>query len=185
MYIPGKERFTEMTPQEFEEYSVNFLKGQATSLDNGVFEHDVIFKAHDGNYQIDGKIEFEYMGVSFLCLVECKRYKGPVKREHVVLLYEKMLSIGAQKGIFITTSYYQAGALKFAEQHGVALITITDEGVTYCRRGDGLPDVHIPVNGSMFVPVMTRAKTDSSYYDYYLYDKTNGTLRDFLIENLE
>lgn len=180
MFIPDKERYTEMTPTEFERYSLLFLQSQADKLENASFEHNVVIRAQDGSYQIDGKITFSYMGLSFLCLVECKRYKGPIEREKVAALYAKMQSIGAQKGIFVTTSYYQKGALQYAEQHGIALITITDEGVTYHRRGDNMPDLHIPVNGSMYVAVLTEAISENTFRNQYIYDQSSNAIRDFL-----
>lgn len=71
MFIPGKERYTEMTPKEFEKYSLGLLQGEAAKFEDGIFEHNVMMKAHDGVYQIDGKIKFTYLGLSFTCLVEC------------------------------------------------------------------------------------------------------------------
>ena len=180
MFIPGKERYTEMTPTEFERYALTFLQSQADKLENATFEHDVMIPAHDGTYQIDGKIQFTYMGLSFLCLVECKRYKGPIEREKVAALYAKMQSIGAQKGIFITTSFYQTGALLYAAEHGIALITITDDGVTFHRRGDEMPDLHFPVNGSMYVPVFTEAISEKSFADHFMYDQSSDAIKEFL-----
>lgn len=171
MFIPGKERYTNMSPEEFERFSLDFLKQEAEKLEDSKFEHNVMMEAHDGNYQIDGKITFSYLGLSFVCLVECKKYSGPIEREKVVSLYAKMQSLGAQKGILITTSYFQSGALRFAKEHGIALITITDEGVTYHQRDDSMLEIHKSINGSMFVPVLTEAISDTSYRNYYLYDK--------------
>lgn len=185
MFIPGQERYTDMSPQEFEKFSLNFLQEQAEKLENSSFEHNVMMESYDGNYQIDGKITFTYLGLSFLCLVECKRYNGPIKREKIAELYEKMHSLGAQKGIFITTSYYQKGALLYAEKHGIALITINDEGVTYHRRGYGIADIHKPINGTMFVPVLTNAISENKFTVSYLYDKTNKALQTFLQEDLQ
>ena len=182
MFIPGKERYTDISPEEFERISLSFLQSQADNLEDAQFEHNVTIDAYDGTYQIDGKIQFSYMGLSFLCLVECKRYKGPIEREKVATLYAKMQSIGAQKGIFITTSHFQKGAMLYAAQHGIALITITDEGVTYCRRGDNLPDLHFPVNGSMYVMVLTEAVSESSYKTHYIYEKSSDALKAFLYQ---
>lgn len=179
-FIPGKETYTDMSPEEFERVSLGFLKQQAGKLENSKFEHNVMMKAHDGNYQIDGKITFSYLGLSFVCLVECKKYSGPIEREKVASLYAKMQSLGAQKGILITTSYFQSGALLFAKEHGIALITITDEGMIYHQRGAGIQEIHRSINGSMFVPVLTEAITDTTYHVSYLHNKTCNGLVDFL-----
>ena len=180
MFIPGKERYTDITPQDFERESLRFLQNQADQFEESSFEHNVIMPAHDGSYQIDGVIKFTYLGVHFVCLVECKKYKGPIEREKVAALYAKMQSIGAQKGIFITTSYYQTGALLYAAEHGIALITITDDGVTFHRRGDEMPDLHFPVNGSMYVPVFTEAISEKSFADHFMYDQSSDAIKEFL-----
>lgn len=180
MLIVGKERYTDMTPTEFEHFSLNFLKEQTDMLEDGKFEHNVMMKTYDGTYQIDGKIEFSYKGLKFICLVECKRYRGPIKRENVAALYAKVQSIGAQKGIFITTSYFQRGALLYAKEHGIALITITDEGITYYLRSDNMQSIHKPCNGTMFVPVLSEAITEESHFLHYIYEKSNETVRDFM-----
>ncbi len=180
MYIPGQERYTDITPEEFEVFCLRFLQQEADKLLDSRFEHDVIMKTDDGDYQIDGKISFSYMGVDILCLVECKRFSGPVKREHVALLYSKIQSLGAHKGILMTTSYFQSGALQYAQKHGIALITITDEGMTYHCRDQNTPDRHVPVNGSMFVPILTEAISETSYRDYFLVEKENSHIKEFL-----
>ena len=181
MFIPGHERYTEMTPEEFEKHSLRLLQSEANKFENSCFEHNVMMKAHDGTYQIDGKITFSNMGLSFVCLVECKRYKGPVKREKIVELNSKIQSLGAQKGIFVTTSYYQSGALLFAKEHGIALITITDEGLTYHTRAKNSEDVRLPIrDGTHFVPVLTEAVSENSYKNSYLYDDTCSGLNDYL-----
>ena len=185
MFIPGKERYTEMTPEEFERFSLRFLQAQADKIDDAVFDHDVMIKSHDGTYQIDGTIRFSYLGLSFLCLVECKRYKGPIEREKVAALYAKMQSLGAQKGIIVATSYFQKGALLFAAQHGIALITITDEGVTYHRRSDDMPDIHLPVNGSMYVPVFTEAISENTFADHFMYNQSSNAIKEFLLMTQE
>ncbi len=181
MFIPGQERYTDMSPQEFEKFSLSLLKEEANKFANSHFEHNVKMCSCDGIYQIDGKITFSYMGLSFVCLVECKRYKGPIKREKIAELYAKMQSLGAQKGIFITTSYYQKGAYQFAKSHGIALLVITDEGITYHVRASDLDDFHMPTStGTMFVLVLSEAVSENSFRDSYIYDSTSSVLYDFL-----
>ena len=170
-----------MSPQEFEQFSLRLLQDCADTLENSTFEHDVMMSAHDGTYQIDGKITFSYMGLDFVCLVECKRYMGPIKREKVAELYAKMQSLGAQKGIFVTTSYYQTGAMLFAKEHGIALIIITDEGMTYETRSEDVQEIHLPINGSMFVSVMTEATSENCIRCHYLFGRNSDALVDYLL----
>lgn len=185
MFIPGQERYTVMSPQEFEKYCLTLLQKEAVRFGNGTFEHNVMLKAHDGAYQIDGKINFTYLGLSFTCLVECKRYKGPVKREQISVLHSKMQSLGAQKGIFITTSYYQIGAIQFAQEYGIALLTITDEGLTYQTRSSYVNESIYPVaDSSKYVSVLTEAISDTEYRNCYLYDESCDMLHEYLIREI-
>ncbi len=134
MFIPTKEYFCNMTPQEFEKYSLEILKEQTKGLENLKMQHNVIIKKNDGNYQIDGKIEFEVMGIKYVTLVECKHYKNPITREKVQVLYDKIRAIGANKGILISTSNFQIGAINYAKEHGIALIQLVESGLTYEMR---------------------------------------------------
>ncbi len=62
MFIPVKDAYLELTPEEFERYSLDLLFEQTRNLESLVFEHDKVIEAYDGNYQIDGYIEFTFMG---------------------------------------------------------------------------------------------------------------------------
>lgn len=147
MFIPTKENYTEMTPTEFEQYAISVLSAhfENEGITGYSFEHNVIKKVYDGDYQIDGEIKFQAMGVDFDVLVECKHYKGPIKREQIQALNDKIRSTGAHKGIFITTSYFQSGALKYGKEHGIALISIIDGKMRYeARSKDGIMNPIIP-----------------------------------------
>ncbi|MCR6523058.1 restriction endonuclease [Lysinibacillus capsici] len=131
MFIPVKDAYLELTPEEFERYSLDLLFEQTRNLESLVFEHDKVIEAYDGNYQIDGYIEFTFMGVKYKTLVECKHYKSAITREKVQILHTKIQSIGAQKGILITTSNFQSGAIEYAKIHGIALIQLTEADIHY------------------------------------------------------
>ena len=49
---------------------------------------------------LDGFIEYIVMGVKMKAVVECKRHRNPIKREVVLVVHNKMISIGANKGIY-------------------------------------------------------------------------------------
>ena len=186
MFIPTKENYTEMTPTEFEQYAISVLKEQFQNkeIDNYSFTHNVQKDAHDGSYQIDGEIKLSTMGVDIVILVECKRYKGPVKREHIQALYGKICSVGAHKGVFITTSYFQSGALKYAKEHGIALISIIDGQLRYeARSEDWISNPVIPswVNHKPFCMAMQTQKSETSVSISYI-DDTDALYR-FIIEN--
>lgn len=126
----------EMNPMEFERYTADLIGQVVPAVDDlrVVFNEEI--ETHDGTYQIDATARFRFAGMDFLVLVECKRHSHPVKREVVVTLRDKVRSAGAQKGVVFATAPFQSGALRYAEQHGIALVHVTDAGPTYLMRSD-------------------------------------------------
>ena len=119
----------DLGPTEYEEYCEKVLKGygEKENLPNFEILHDVEIETHDGKYQIDLYATFTALGsTEFKIICECKRYKSRVKREVVATLYAKVQSIGAQKGVLISTSPFQKGAIQYAKEHGIALIQMTE-----------------------------------------------------------
>ena len=182
MFIPTAEHNTQMTPTEFEQYTIELLKNQFNNdgVEELSFKHNVIKNVHGGEYQIDGEIRFTIMGVEYLTLVECKHYKNPIKREQIQVLYSKICEIGAQKGIFVSTSNFQSGALKYANEHGIAAITIIDGKLTYHTRDmfNTSPKCY-PADVPKYVLAFQQTK-DKSVSVSYLSGKSN-VLCDFIV----
>lgn len=136
LFIPTREYHTDMSPTEFEEYSLSLLEQKLAN--DGFSDYTVTHNVHedtpDGTYQIDGEIRYSMAGTEMLVLVECKKYTHSVEREKVAVLYDKLRAIGAHKGIFISTSSFQSGALKYAAEHKIALITIVNGEMLYETR---------------------------------------------------
>lgn len=121
-----------LSPLDFEQLATEFLIESGTGLPLLEVQHNVKEDAHDGTYQIDVKATFDtFGGAKIIVLAECKRYKTPVKREKVELLYNRLQSIGAHKGIIFSTSGFQLGAIEFAIKHGIALIRLKEGKFTY------------------------------------------------------
>ena len=188
MFMPIQKHFYDMTPEEFEKYSLEILKEQTKGLENLEIQHNVIIKKNDGDYQIDGKIQFEVMGIRYSSLVECKHYQNAITREKVQLLYDKIRAIGAHKGILISTSNFQSGAIKFAKEHGIALIQIVEAGLTYATRAKAniiMNDAYRGLYnaGKPYIGVRQTANECSVCCNYLRNGDTN--LKDFLIEEKE
>ena len=58
-------------------------------------------------------------------------------REKVVILNDKLKSLGAQKGILLSTSGFQSGAIQYAKVHGIALIRVEDYHFEYLSHSNG------------------------------------------------
>ncbi|OMF10117.1 restriction endonuclease [Paenibacillus sp. FSL H7-0942] len=120
---------------DFEKYCFEVLKAYAETEELKDFSilHNQKVQTSDGEYQIDIMAEFMALSVSFKVIVECKRYTRPVEREKIVVLADKVRSLGAHKGILISTSGFQSGAVEYAQQHGIALIQIFDKVVMHIQ----------------------------------------------------
>ena len=122
---------SDISPEEFEIKCLELLRQTKDfkMLKDVTVEHNKLYKANDGIYQLDGYIEYMLLGVKIKIIVECKRYSSPVKRDTVVLLHSKLNSIGANKGILMSSSGFQSGAVEYAKEHGVALLQVVDKFV--------------------------------------------------------
>ena len=124
-----EKRICEMTATDFEKYSLEILKALADKegLTDFTITHDEKIAASDSTYQIDVYASYTALNCTFKVLAECKKYKKSVERKVVAELQAKLNSIGAQKGIVISTAGFQKGAVEYAKAHGIALIQIFDK----------------------------------------------------------
>ncbi|WP_345269858.1 restriction endonuclease [Nibrella viscosa] len=126
---------TKISPGDFEVLVKTFLIESGVGLKDLDVQHNVKESANDGTYQIDVKATFEaFAGSLITVIVECKHYNTPIKREKVEVLYSRVKSLGAHKGILCSTSGFQQGAVDFAKAHGIALIWVIEGKFTYETR---------------------------------------------------
>lgn len=130
---PYREFVASISPTEFEELCLEILKGyaEAEHLSDFSIQHNVSIPADDGTYQIDVYARFIAMGVELKVIAECKRYSSPVSREKVAVLADKVKSLGAHKGIMISTCGFQSGAYEYAKKHGIALLQVINRNVMH------------------------------------------------------
>lgn len=160
---------TEITPREFELLVKEYLDNLGKELKTFKTTHNINLKRNDGEYQIDVFAEFEYLGVDFKILVECKRHKSSIKREVVQLLYDKLRTTGAQKGIIFSTSGFQEGAHIFAEEHGIALIRVIEGRYTYYTKSSDSQQYNPPpwIDLSKFVGEFKNGNTTTNLQKGY------------------
>ncbi len=173
----------DITPAQFEQFVSDTFQSVRTIVnDLKVTLHDKIVGV-DGEYDFDATIRFSMGGMNFLTLIEAKRHKNPIKRELVQVLNDKLRSVGAQKGVMISTAPYQSGALEYAKVHGIALVTVTEGRFTYetkaaygvppmtrqqAKERFGLPDFVGHAYESGEEPGSTRVILISSEYPNYV-----------------
>lgn len=125
---PYRELAANISSTDFEIFCLNTLKAYANKegLKDFDIKHNQKIESDDGTYQIDVLAEYTALGAKHIVIIECKKRKGSIKREIVAELYAKIQSLGAHKGILISTSGFQKGATLYAKKHGIALWQICD-----------------------------------------------------------
>ncbi len=133
---PYRSFVSSISSTEYERYCTEILKNYAEeeNLKDFSIQHNVVLTSDDGTYQLDIYATFVALGVAFKVIAECKRYTNPVNREKVVILADKVKSLGAHKGILISTSGFQSGAYEYAKKHGIALIQILDKHIVHIQN---------------------------------------------------
>lgn len=139
----GQSRVCSMTPTEFELHCMEILRGYAEEEKLPAFniEHNVKLTASDGTYQIDVYATYTALGAEMKILAECKQYKKSVGRDKVEVLESRLRSLGAQKGILLSTAGFQSGAIDFAKAHGIALVQMFDTHEKWYSHSGGPDEV--------------------------------------------
>ena len=123
-----------ITSEDFEVFCMKTLRayGERENLSDFTVKHNQKIKAYDGTYQIDVLVEFTALGSKFMVLAECKKKDSRrVERDEASDLYTKVKSIGAHKGILISTTGFQSGTIQFAKMHRLSLWQICDNYIDH------------------------------------------------------
>jgi hypothetical protein len=79
-----------------------------------------------GKHDVDVLVTFQAAGVVVTWVIECKQWQRPVPKERVLILANVVADIGADRGILVAESGYQAGAIRVAEHANVTLTSLVD-----------------------------------------------------------
>ncbi len=135
----------DITPEQFERQVHDWLKASADGLKSFTVIHSHMLEGDSGEYEIDVIAEFEVFGGALIkVLVECKRYKNPVKRDIIMVLESKIRDTGAHKGMVFSTSGFQKGAIEFAQKRGIATVTVQHGYTNYFTRAESSGPVTPP-----------------------------------------
>lgn len=142
---PYRSLTANITPTNFEIFCMKTLEAYAKRecLPNFTIKHNQKVKTYDGTYQIDVLAEYTALGTHNTVLIECKKQARSVERDEVSSLYDKVKSLGAQKGILISTAGFQSGAVQYAKIHGIALWQIFNRWIKHISNSasDPPPDI--------------------------------------------
>lgn len=91
---------------------------------------NVIINGVRTSHDVDVVIRSNHVGFDLLWLVECKHWKRPVSKLHVLALREIVSDVGADRGILMAEKGFQRGALEAAQLTNVQLTSLAGLKVT-------------------------------------------------------
>ncbi|QKO21199.1 restriction endonuclease [Rhodoferax sp. BAB1] len=147
------------------------LDAAAGSLVDYQSHHLASLQGSDGDYVIDVVANFSALGAKFVVLVECKHQARPVERQDVQVLHSKLLSTGAQKAMLFSIAGFQAGAVEFAEAHGIALVEVATGISNWHAKSAGPPPpppswLHLPKHIGWLCKGNTRSLLSEDHSEY-------------------
>ncbi|WP_052143272.1 restriction endonuclease [Vibrio cholerae] len=108
-------------------------------IENTVIEHDLKILGKSGvSHQIDVYWEFVHAGIKHRVAVECKDYKAKVSIGKIRDFNDALNDIGNVKGIFVTSSTYQSGAIDYAKHCGISLMCVSEPSEDDLKSIDGV-----------------------------------------------
>jgi restriction system protein len=176
----------EISPAEFERQVVAWLRSSADGLKNFSVTHLGEVSGSSGEYEMDAIAEFEVFGGALVkFLVECKRYKSPIKRDVVMVLDSKLRDTGAQKGLIFSTSGFQKGAIQYAAARGIATVTVRDGKTNWITKSmDGPKEPPPWVKVSRFIGWFTTLNDEGNESFSLIDDDRNDPLAEWLRETM-
>lgn len=107
-------------------------------------ETNVTVKGVRTSHDVDVLVKAQYVGFEVTWIVECKHWKSRVSKLHVLALREIVSDVGADRGILLSESGFQSGALEAATLTNVqvtslAHLSVSSENDVFTMR---LRDLH-------------------------------------------
>ena len=115
-----------LSPKDFELFVARQVESWGYDIKTLEVKHLDSIEGVDGEYVIDVTARFElFGGIPFLCVFECKKRGRKLERCDVQKLLAIVNSVGANKGVLVSSSGFQLGAITFAQKHGLSLLRVT------------------------------------------------------------
>ncbi|WP_316225548.1 restriction endonuclease [Bradyrhizobium sp. SZCCHNS3052] len=133
-----------------------------------------------GRHLVDVSVRFSRFGLHQHWIVECKYWKSAVPKEKVLALKSIVEDTGADRGILVSESGHQAGAIDAARLTNITLISLED--LRSAARADllslGLSQVHkraAQMKGYVF-SLWETTKHSAGYFESRIRAEVDGAL---------
>src|SRR5258708_22114951 len=91
---------------------------------------DVTIQGVRTKHDVDVLVKSHIYGFDVTWIVECKHWKEPVSKLHVLALREIVTDAGADRGILLSEAGFQSGAVGAADLTNVQVTSLADLNVT-------------------------------------------------------
>jgi|GEM_PF-1821487 len=139
---------------------------------NIAVEHDVTLSGKFLDHQVDVYWRFESAGIEYSTVVECKDWNRRLEQEKLLAFSAKLEDLNNPKGVMVTRSGYQSGAVEYAKKHGIYLYELFEEPpltmtegsfatfkvTPYVFKNDGLTSVNLMAEWTRYEPEYSENK---------------------------
>lgn len=92
-----------------------------------IVEHNVTLTGKsNAKRQIDVRVTQKTKLHEYITIIECKRWKKPVTRQVIDVLFASVEDLNANKGVIFTTKGYEEGAIEYAKNKNIDIFIIRD-----------------------------------------------------------
>lgn len=116
------------TGKEYEKLTQNVFSQilNQTAVNTIDVQHDVILQGITTTHQIDVYWEFDFSGIKYRTIIQAKDWKNKVPQKEMLAFKAIIDDLpSGTKGIYVSKSGYQSGAVEVAKKHGISI---------YCLR---------------------------------------------------
>jgi hypothetical protein len=104
-----------------------FVADIYSESDEIIVQHDITLNGKsNAKRQIDVFITHKTKLHTYTTIVECKRWKKPVTRQVIDVLFASVEDLNASKGIIFTTKGYEEGAIQYAKSKNIDIFIVRD-----------------------------------------------------------
>jgi hypothetical protein len=105
--------------QEYQEEAAAFFRSLGLDAETDI-RHRGVRTSHD----VDVLVKSHHAGFDITWIVECKFWRTPVSKLHVLALREIVTDVGTDRGILLSESGFQSGAIEAAALTNVQLTSL-------------------------------------------------------------
>lgn len=106
---------------DYQEEAATFFRGLGLEAETNV-TLDGVRTSHN----IDVVVRSHYVGFNLLWLVECKYWRAKVSKLHVLALRQIVIDLGADRGILLSETGFQGGAVEASDLTNVTVTSLAE-----------------------------------------------------------